>query len=242
VNEALVKKFFPNENPIGRIVGGGFNIDQRIIGVVQDVAEGDLTDEAKPARYYLAGTVSWFGPQASFVIRAKRDGDAAALIEQARKSVQRVAPTFAIQGTTTMSRVVDIAVGPARQIMSLLSLLAALAIVLGTIGIYGVISHFATRRQRDWAIRIALGAQGTRVMSQIVGQAVALVGTGVLLGAVGTAALAHLLTSFLFGVSALDPIAFLAASAGLLVIGAAAAFIPARRAGTVDPILALREQ
>jgi ABC-type antimicrobial peptide transport system permease subunit len=126
--------------------------------------------------------------------------------------------------------------------MSLLALLAGLAVALGTIGIYGVISHFATRRKRDWAIRIALGAQGRTVISKIVGQAVGLVGTGIVLGALGTLALARLLTSFLFGVSALDPIAFLAASAGLLAIGAAAAFIPARRASAVDPMLALREQ
>jgi hypothetical protein len=242
INEALAKKFFPDVNPLGRTVGGGFGIPQRIIGIVQDVAEGDLTDEMKPARYYLAGTVSWFSPQASFVLKLKRERDAAAILDQARATVQRVAPAFGLQGTTTMTRVFDRAVGPARQIMSLLALLAGLAVALGTIGIYGVISHFATRRKRDWAIRIALGAQGRTVISKIVGQAVGLVGTGIVLGALGTLALARLLTSFLFGVSALDPIAFLAASAGLLAIGAAAAFIPARRASAVDPMLALREQ
>jgi ABC-type antimicrobial peptide transport system permease subunit len=126
--------------------------------------------------------------------------------------------------------------------MSLLTLLSALALILGAVGIYGVISHFAARRKRDWAIRVALGFSGRRVMTAIVGQGVALVAIGVVAGAAGAVALARLLVSFLFGVSSVDPIAFLAASLALLLTGAAAAFIPARRAGTVDPARVLREE
>ena len=141
-----------------------------------------------------------------------------------------------------MPRILDLAVGPARQMMLLLSLLSALAMVLGAIGIYGVISHFAARRKRDWAIRVALGLPTSRVIRQIVGQGAALVEVGVVIGVVGTVALARLLTSFLYGVGRVDPIAFAAASAVLLLIGVVAAFIPARRASTVDPALVLREQ
>ena len=141
-----------------------------------------------------------------------------------------------------MNRVFDLAVGPARQVMSLLALLSGLALVLGAVGIYGVISHFAARRKRDWAIRVALGLPGSRVVRHIVGQGALLVVMGVALGAVGTVALARLLTSFLFGVSTLDPVAFAAAFAALLLIGVVAAFVPARRAGTVNPALVLREQ
>ena len=141
-----------------------------------------------------------------------------------------------------MPRILDLAVGPARQMMLLLSLLSALAMVLGAIGIYGVISHFAARRKRDWAIRVALGLPTSRVIRQIVGQGAALVAFGVVIGVVGTVALARLLTSFLYGVGRVDPIAFAAASAVLLLIGVVAAFIPARRASTVDPALVLREQ
>ena len=126
--------------------------------------------------------------------------------------------------------------------MALLALLAALALVLGAVGIYGVIAHFAARRKRDWAIRVALGLPARRVVTHIVGQGTALVLAGVALGALGTAALARLLTTFLYGVSTVDPVAFAAASVTLLAIGAAAAFVPARRAGTVDPALVLREQ
>jgi putative ABC transport system permease protein len=124
----------------------------------------------------------------------------------------------------------------------LLGLLAALALVLGAIGIYGVISHFASRRRRDWAIRVALGLPGSQVVRHVIGQGVGLAVIGIVFGAIGAAVLARVLSSFLFGVGTVDLLSFAAASAALLIIGAAAAFIPAWRAGTVDPALVLREQ
>jgi putative ABC transport system permease protein len=242
INEELAKKFFPGENPIGKRLRGGFTGAWTVVGVVHDVAEGALTDEPEPTAYYLARQVEWFGNAGSFVLRAARPGDEASLLDDARRTINRVAPAFAVQQTTTMSRVMDAAVGPARQVMTLLALLSALALVLGAVGIYGVISHFAARRKRDWAIRVALGLPGSRVVKHIVGQGVVLVAVGIALGAIGTIALSRLLTTFLYGVSKVDPLAFLAASAALLAVGVVAAFVPARRAGTVDPALVLREQ
>ena len=242
INRALADKYFPGENPIGRTVGGGFSGSWRIIGIVENAAEGKLTDEPAPARYYLAGQVPWFGSAAVITIRTGDPDNAAAILDAARRTVQSAAPQLAVQGTTTMSRVFDVAVGPARQIMTLLALLSTLALVLGAIGIYGVISHFVTRRKRDWAIRVALGLPGSRVVAHIVRQGVVLVSIGIVLGAVGTVALGRVLASFLFRVSAVDPIAFAAASAALLAIGVAAALVPAWRAGMVDPAGVLREQ
>ena len=242
VNQALADKYFPNENPIGRRVGGGFSGAWRIIGVVENAAEGKLTDDPAPARYYLAGQAPWFGSAAVLAIRTTDPDNAAAILDAARRAVQGAAPQLAVQGTTTMSRVFDQAVGPARQIMTLLALLSTLALILGAIGIYGVISHFVARRKRDWAIRVALGLPGSRVIALILRQGIALVAAGIVLGAVGTAALGRVLASFLFGVSSVDPLAFAAASAALLAIGVAAAFVPAWRAGSVDPANVLREQ
>jgi putative ABC transport system permease protein len=121
-------------------------------------------------------------------------------------------------------------------------MLAGLALLLGAIGIYGVIAHFAARRQRDWAIRVALGLPGSRVVTHIVRQGLVLATVGVLFGATGAALLTRLLASFLYGVSSIDLIAFAGATGALLAIGAAAAFLPAWRAGTVDPAIVLREQ
>jgi predicted permease len=241
VNEAFVKKYFPGENPLGRIIGGGFGAPQRIVGVVDNVAEANLTDPRKPVRYYLAGQAPTWGGQLTFVIRAA-GGDPTTLLDPARRVVQKLAPDFAIQDATTMQRVFDLAVGPARQIMSLLTLLSALALTLGAVGIYGVISHFAARRKRDWAIRLAIGLPGATIVRHIVSQGVLLVVLGIVIGAVGTMLLARLLTSFLFGVTATDPLSIVAAGLALLTIGAAAALVPAIRAGRVDPAMLLREQ
>ncbi|HMC55959.1 MAG TPA: ADOP family duplicated permease [Gemmatimonadaceae bacterium] len=241
VNEELVKKLFPNESPIGRRLVGGFDWPQTIVGVVNTVAEGALTDKPEATVYFL-DRVAWFGNGGSFVIRTARPQDAPAVLDDARRTIQRVAPEFAVQSVTTMDRVLDKAVGPARQIMSLLTLLSGLALVLGAIGIYGVISHFAARRKRDWAIRVALGLPGSRVIAHIVRQGVVLALMGIVVGAVAAAALTRLLSTFLYGVSSVDPVAFAGASAALITIGAVAAFVPARRAGTVDPARVLREQ
>jgi predicted permease len=241
INEALARKYFPGEDPIGRQIASGFGGWAEIIGVVGDVAEGQLTDDREPARYNLYTQVSLM-PEAQSLVMRIRGGDVAAVLDAARRTVQQVSPGVAVQEATTAARVLDIAVGPARQIMLLLSILSALALVLGAVGIYGVISHFAVRRQRDWAIRVALGLPGSRVVAHIVRQGLALVGVGIAIGVAGTVVLGRLLSSFLFGVGAVDPLAFAAASVALLAIGVVAAFIPARRAGAVDPALVMREQ
>ncbi|MDF1504181.1 ADOP family duplicated permease [Roseisolibacter sp. H3M3-2] len=242
VNEAFVRKHFPKETAIGRRLTGGFNAPQRIVGVVSDVAEAGLTDEDAAAVYYLAGQAPIFGASASLVLNAGSEAAAAGVLDAARGTVSRVAPEFAVQGTTTMRRVLDTAVGPARQIMALLALLSSLALVLGAVGIYGVIAHFAARRKRDWAIKVTLGLLPRRVIGSIVAQGAALVGGGVVIGLAGTAVLARLLESFLFRVGTLDPVAFAAAGAALLLIGLAAALVPAWRAGMLNPSVVLREQ
>jgi predicted permease len=240
INEALAKKYFPGENPLGRVIATGFGGWAQVIGIVGDATEGDLTTEREPARYNLYTQVPWTSQAQTLVIRTRTDP--VAVLDAARRRVQQVAPGVAVQEATTMSRVFDVAVGPARQVMSLLTLLSALALVLGAVGIYGVIAHFAARRKRDWAIRVALGLPGRKVVTHIVGQGAALVMVGVALGAVGTVLLARLLATFLFGVSTVDPLSFAAASLARLLIGVGAAFVPARRAGMTDPALVLREQ
>jgi ABC-type antimicrobial peptide transport system permease subunit len=117
-----------------------------------------------------------------------------------------------------------------------------LALILGAVGVYGVMTHFATRRRRDWAIRIAIGLPSSRVIAHILGHGAMLVSAGIVAGIAGAAMLTRLLSSFLFDVGALDPIAFAAAGGALFGVGVAAAFVPALRAGMADPLQALREQ
>jgi ABC-type antimicrobial peptide transport system permease subunit len=140
-----------------------------------------------------------------------------------------------------MRRVLDNAIGPARQVVLLLSLLTALALTLGAVGIYGVIAHFAARRRHDWAIRVALGLRGSRIVTRVVGHGALLVTAGTGLGVLSAALLTRLLSSLLYGVGTMDPIALIAAGATLLGVGMIAALIPAWRAGMIDPAIVLRE-
>lgn len=242
VNEALVKKYFAGTNPIGRLISNGFtNTWGRVVGVVNDVAEGHLTDAAAPARYMLPETLPFVPSAQALVFRTSgREADAA--LDEARDVVRRVVPGAGVESVTTMGRMLDLAVGPARQVMMLLAILTTLALVLGAVGVYGVISHFVNRRSRDWGVRIALGMMPARVVRMIVMRGTALVSLGLVIGIVVFLALARFLGSLLYGVGAGDPIAMVSATVVLLIVGVAAAAIPGLRASRTDPAIVLREQ
>jgi predicted permease len=243
INEAFAQRYFPGVDPLGRSIGvDGAGGRFRIVGVVANAAEKRLTDAADPVRYVAVAQSRWIEGAQSIVLRSAPGLDEASMLETARRTIARVAPGVAVHQTTTMRRVRDKAVGPARQVVLLLSLLAGLALILGAVGIYGVISHFASRRRRDWAIRVALGLPGARVITHVLQHAALLVSVGIAVGLAGAASLTGLLSSFLYGVRALDPVAFAAAGAVLFGVGIAAAFVPALRAGLTDPLKALREQ
>jgi predicted permease len=240
INEALAKKYFPGVDPVGRRLDVGFEW-QRVVGVVENVAEANLTDEREPALYMISDQVPYAPQIQTLVLRTERPADAAAVVDAARKTVERVAPGVAVQEATTIEQVFTEAVGPARQIMTLLTLLTVLALVLGAIGVYGVIAHHVSRRKRDYGIRIALGLTPARVVRHVVGRGTALVGLGIVIGAVAAVGLARSLASLLYGVGAADPMALLAATLALLAAGVLAAFVPAWRASRVDPARVLYE-
>ena len=242
INQALADKYFAGEDPIGRQIGAGFEGWERIVGVVGTAAETRLTDEPTPARYMLYEQIPYVPDEHSLVIRAQQGRDPAALLDAARRTVERVAPSVAVQEATTMSSIFARAVGPARQVMALLTLLTALALVLGAVGVYGVITHFVNRRKRDWGIRIALGQAPSHVVGQVVGRGARLVVAGIVVGLVAAVALARLLASLLYGVGTTDAASLAVATAMLLVVGLIAAWVPGYRASRTDPALVLREQ
>ena len=240
INQALADKYFPGEDPIGRQIETGFGSAERIIGIVDDVAEGALTDERAPARYMLADQLGYVPESQSFVMRTNRPADAATTLEAAQRII-RANSGVAVQEATTMQRIFDRAVGPVRQVLTLFAILTGVALVLGAVGVYGVISHFVWRRKRDWGIRIALGLAPARVMRAVVGRGAWLLAGGILAGLLGAVALARLGAAFLYGVGAADPVSLASASAALLLVGLAAAAIPAWRASRTDPLLVLRD-
>jgi predicted permease len=244
INEAMAAKYFPGENPVGRIVNTGFDEQgEQVIGVVENVAEGELTDMAAPARYMLYPHVgNGVLPGATFVLRAASPSDVPALLQAARSAIQRGAPQLAVNETTTMQAVFDRAMGPTGQVVTLVTLLATLALVLGAVGVYGAMSHFVSRRTRDYGICISLGLLPAQVLLQVVRRGTMMVLAGGLLGVVAALMLTRLLASLLYDVAATDPLTLTTAVAVLVLIGALAAFIPARRASRTDPAVVLRQQ
>ena len=241
INEALAAKFFPNEDPIGRQLRTFDDRGERIVGVVSNAAEAKLTDGPEPARYMLYEHVPLVWHQVTFALRTGSAERVAPLVEEVRATIQRESSQLAVQQTTTMRSVFDLAVGAAGQIVTLLALLAGLALVLGAVGVYGVISHFVTRRARDYGIRLALGQQPALVVRQVVARGVGLVAVGSAIGIAAALAVTRVLSSLLYGVSSTDPLAFAAAVTLLLIVGALAAFLPARRASLTDPVVVLRQ-
>jgi len=241
VNQALAAKYFPGQSAVGKRISTGFDGFERIVGVVEDVAEAKLTDGPVPARYMLYQQVPVMLDPAALVLRVEGRAPAA-LLEEARRAVQTTVPAVAVQKTTTLASVFDVAVGPARQVMSVLTLLTGLALALGAVGIYGVTAQYVSRRRRDLGIRLALGLTPARAAAQVVGRGSRLVLLGIVVGTIGVLALARLLASLLYGVSAVDPAALLGATALLLLVGMLAALVPARRASRLDPAAVFREQ
>jgi hypothetical protein len=242
INEALATKFFPGEDPIGRVLTTFPGPGERIIGVVANVADGVLTEGPAPSRYMLYDQMPaaiWH--QVSFVLRADSADGVTPLLEGARTAVRQAGSQFAVQKTTTLEAVFDLSVGAAGQMVTLLSLLAALALVLGAVGVYGVISHYVMRRSRDYGICIALGQRPGRVIQEVVGRGAGLVAIGSAIGVAAALLLTRVLSSLLYGIEATDPIALAAAVAVLLLVGMLAAFVPARRASLTDPALVLRQ-
>ncbi|HVS15842.1 MAG TPA: ADOP family duplicated permease [Thermoanaerobaculia bacterium] len=241
INEALAQNYFPDVDPLGRRIRFMDRWD-RVVGVVEDVAEAELTTGPVPARYMVYEQVPFLLPWQTIVVRAAEGLDPATVLDPARRAIQQAAPSVAIRELTTLESVVTRAIGPALQLMWLLAVLASLALVLGAIGIYGVVSHFVTRRTKDWGIRVTLGLAPGRLAGQIVGRGGALVAAGVVVGGIASLGLARLLSAFLHEVGANDPLALAGAAAVLFAAGLLAAAVPARRAGRVALAKVLREQ
>jgi putative ABC transport system permease protein len=165
----------------------------------------------------------------------------ASVLVDARSAIARESSQLAVQQTTTMKNILDLALGPTGQVVTLVSLLAGLALVLGAVGVYGVISHYVGRRSREYGIRIALGQQPLLVIRQVVGRGAGLVALGSAIGIALAIGASRLFASLLYGVQPTDPLAMAGAIGVLLAVGVLAAFVPARRASLTDPAVVLRQ-
>jgi putative ABC transport system permease protein len=237
VNEALVHRFFPGQNPLGKRIGGAIEDDWRtIIGVVADVKNQGLVASVQPEVYVPA---QQFTMTVASTLLVRGVGDPLALVAEVRDQIRaidkNIPPTF-----TTMTHEIEGLVSSQRFNSILLSSFAGLALLLAAIGIYGVMSYLVTQRTQEIGIRMALGARKGHVLSLVVGHAFLLTLAGVGIGVGLALALTRYLATLLYGVSTRDAWTFCSVAFLLIAVALVASYIPALRATRVDPVNALR--
>ena len=246
INEAMARRFWPGQNPLGRRLTMGQN-DRwiTVVGVVADVHHRGLDAIPRP-EMYRPHTQFHFGggleaPAVStltWVVRTT--GDPRAATSYARAAVQSVDPNLGISDVATMDQVLADSTSDRRLNLMLFALLGGLALALATVGVYGVVAYSVAQRTHEIGVRMAVGAQPVDVVRMIVQEGGRLGVAGVVVGLAFAAAAARLIRGLLFDVSAADPATFVAAPIVLRAIAILASYIPARRATRIDPIIALR--
>ncbi len=238
INEALARLYFPDQNPIGkRISSGPGNPWWQIIGVTRDFKTQRLTEVPVP-HLDLPALQRPYGNFARVLIRTT--AEPAKLLPAAQQEVKAVDRSASIVRATTLSEELNNSIAPARMATTLTSLFGLMALLLASVGLYGVMVYSVTRRTREIGIRMALGAQRWEVLGLVLRDGIAIVALGVALGIVSAFAATRLIVSQLYGVSATDPLTFVAVSLLLTGVALLASYVPARRATRVDPMVALR--
>jgi putative ABC transport system permease protein len=240
VNESFVRRFFPNEDPIGKQITFGFleSKSRQIVGVVGNTKVHGMAEEAIPVMYAPYQQTPWW--VMTLVVRAS--GRSSGIPDALRQQVLQLDHNLPIEKIERMSDVIGQSVAQPRFRTFLLSVFAGLALVLATVGVYGIISYSVTQRTQEIGIRLALGANRRQILGLIMRHAVQLVIAGFAVGVAGSFLVTRLLSSLLFAVKPVDPITFAGAATLLVLVSIVASYVPARRAMGFDPIIVLRNQ
>ena len=204
----------------------------------------DVEDEPMALAYFpvLSGSPEELSPSLSMDVVVRVAGDPLEAIAMVRDALRAVDPRLPMINPRTVDSVVEQSMASTSFTVLLLAIAAGIALLLGTVGIYGVISYIVSRRTQEIGVRMALGAPGTVVLRSVVGQGMALTGIGLVVGLLGAWGLSRVLASLLYGVTATDPVTFGGTALLLGVVALMATWIPARRAARVDPVAALRSE
>jgi len=247
VTESTARKFWPNQNPIGKHLKRA-SISEwttTVVGVVGDVNEYSLASKlpefADGAIFVPYGNARAGVPRpAEMTLVLRTTYDSASAAAELRKVVSGLNADVPVSEVQTLSTVVSESVEAPRSTMRLFAIFATIALLLGAVGVYGVISHSVEQRTRELGIRLALGAQRRELMWLVMGRGARVALTGVGIGLAGALALTRLLSSLLYGVGPADSLTFMVVSLTLIGVALLASYIPARRATRVDPMVALR--
>ncbi len=240
LNEGLAKRYWPNENPVGkRIKIGSFDSNEpwlTIVGVTQDVKQGGLDRESRREFFRPYSQAAW--PVMTIVVRTI--SGTAAFINPIKQALARIEPDRAASGIRTMDEVIAGSMGSRRFPMMLLLAFSLVALTLAAVGISGVVGFSVTQRTREIGIRMALGASKGDVLRLVLNRSMGAALIGIGFGIVGSFALTRFLTGLLFQVKPMDPIVLGSVATILIGVAFAACYFPARRATKIDPMIALR--
>jgi putative ABC transport system permease protein len=236
VSEAMVRRYWPDQNPIGKVIGFGGPNKFEIVGIVGSTKTEGLNEPPYPQIYGLYTQV----PQRTMSLVVRTSGDPQSLVAPIRgllRSIDKDQPLFNVK---TMEEILSESIAGQRLNTLLLGIFAALALILAGVGIYGVMSYSVKQRTHEIGVRMALGAGAGKVVRMVVLNGMTLAGIGIIVGLGAAFALARLMTDLLFGVSPSDPATFAGISGLIGLVALLACYLPARRATKVDPMLALR--
>jgi ABC-type antimicrobial peptide transport system permease subunit len=220
---------------------------REIIGVTQDIYDNGPDQKAPATVYWPVMLKNFYGEAdfvqrgATFAIRSPRAGSES-FLKEIREAVWAVNANLPVTGIRTLAEVYRASMARSSFTLVMIAIAGSMALLLGVVGIYGVISYSVSQRTREIGIRIALGAQPRTLQAMVVRHGVLLASIGVAFGLVGAAAVTRILASFLFNVSAVDPITYGAVSVGLLAAAAAASYNPAYKSSVVNTVDALRAE
>jgi putative ABC transport system permease protein len=242
VNESFARRYFPNQNPLGRRVKPSIMLDERgslwreIVGVVKDVRHARLSEAPAPELFVTQAQATW----APFFIVARTSNEPLGLSSAVRQEVSALDKDLPVYAVKTLEEYLGSSITRPRFLTLLLSLFASLALALTAVGLYGVMAYSVSQRTHEMGIRMALGAQGRDVLWLVLGKGMTLALGGVAIGLIASLALTRLMQGLLFGVSETDPLTFALIAAVLTGVTMLACYLPARRAMRVDPMIALR--
>ena len=239
INERLVRWFFPGQDPIGKsisVADGATPEIRQIVGVVGDTRPHGLGSDVEPEIYRPFYQAYW--PFFGMVIHTSVPAES--LAPAVRSSIWSVDKDQPVNNVQTMEQLLSGSLAAQRTNTVLLALFGAIALLLATLGIYGVMAYSVTQRTRDIGIRMALGANRGRMLVMVMREAMLLASTGVCAGLVAAFAITRFMRRLLYGVSATDPATFIVVAAILSTVAILSAYLPARRASRVDPMVALR--
>ena len=236
INENVARKLWPGRDPVGRtaLIGG---TEAQVIGVIADVRESGAENNAG-AQAYLPATKQ-FGPEGAYlVVRSKLPP--APLATSLMSTLRQINPAQPATEFKPIQGLVDRATSPRRFFVLLVGTFACLGLLLASLGIYGVISYSVTRQTQEIGIRMALGATETRVQLEVIWKTLRLALIGIAVGVIASLAVARLIASLLFRTASTDPLTFVGMVVLLGAVALLAGYLPARRASTIDPMVALR--